>query len=377
MTVIGVIADFTTSYGRQTLWGIGRYCRQINPWTVNPLPLAAWDRIAHTKDFNGLIVQANEPAIAQAIVNWGVPSVNIADNFPNHPLPTVCSDHQQIGRLACEHFLNRGFKSLAYFGERAQWYAQQRGEGFLTLARRQKVQLSEFWGSFDGLPEQREARMRLRSLPRPVGVLACNDRWGWRLSLECQAAGLRIPEDVAIVGVDNDVIMCQLCQPPLSSVATPSVRIGYEAAALLDRLMKGQSPPTQPIVLQPNGVITRQSSDILAVDDDLIVEALAFIREHAAEPINVASVVQSLAVSRRRLEQRFRLVLGRTVAEEIRHVRIERARKLLSTTDVSLSAIALECGFSDAPRLTKVFRRETGTTPSEFRQRAQLPDQPI
>lgn len=377
MTSIAMIADFTTSYGRQALWGVGRYCREVNHWLVNPISILGWGSFDALSEFDGVVIQANTPEIAQRVAACGRPAVNTADNFPDPPLPTVRSDHEEIGRLACEHFLDRGFRNLVFVGEKGQWYAEQRGASFLRRARGARARVLELWLPPDMFAAKQELQDQLGSLPRPVGLFACNDRWGWWAGLECRAFGWRVPEDVAIVGVDNDVIMCQLCHPPLSSVATPSVRIGYEAAALLARLMAGEKPPNGPVVVAPNGVVTRQSSDVLAVDDEVVADALRYIRDHGSEPINVGSVVDYLAVSRRRLEQRFRSVLGRTPADEIRRVRIERACKLLATTDVSLSAIAMECGFSDAPRLTKVFRRETGTTPSEFRHRAQVPDQPI
>jgi LacI family transcriptional regulator len=280
--------------------------------------------------------------------------------------------------MAAEHFLARGFECFGFCGARDRWYAHERGRGFVdTLTRRHAPPLECWVDESTDSSAATELQQFITALPKPAAVLACNDRLAWMVGLQCKYLKLRVPEDVAIVGVDNDVIMCQLCHPPLSSVATSSVRIGYEAAALLDRMLAGEPPPAQPIIVAPNGVITRQSSDILAIEDPLVVEALTFIRAHACDGANVETVVRELAISRRRLEQRFQQVLGRTPAAEIRRVRVERACRLLANTEVSLGAVAFEAGFADAPRLTKVFRREMGTTPSEFRQRAQLPDQPI
>ena len=198
-------------------------------------------------------------------------------------------------------------------------------------------------------------------------MAAFYDFLGLQLSEACREAGLRIPEDVAIVGMGNDDLLCDFARPSLSSVAVASEQIGHEAAALLDRLMNGHSPPPQPILVPPPGVVARQSSDVLAIDDHDVATALRFIRDASHKPIRVDDLLNAIPVSRRMLERKFRKVLRRGISEEIRRVHIERARRLLAGTDLAISAIAFNSGFSNASHLSIVFRQETGLTPTAFR----------
>jgi LacI family transcriptional regulator len=297
----------------------------------------------------------------------------VADNEPNHPLTTVMSDNLEIGQRAAEHLISRGFQHFAYFGSEEDLYSRQRHEGFVkAIAAIGKPVLTRWMGSTQAGAAQEQTMQWLKSLPKPLGVMACNDVWAKALVELGLQHGTRVPEDVAIVGVDNDDLVCEMCDVPISSVAISAERIGFQAAALLADGMEGKPLPPGPIVVPPMGVVARQSSDVLAIADQEVARSVQFIREHAAEPMSVDDVVAELRISRRRLEQRFQAALGRTPASEIRRARIERARHLLEVTDVPLGQIALDCGFTDAPRLSKVFRREMGMTPSQYRMRARL-----
>ncbi len=208
----------------------------------------------------------------------------------------------------------------------------------------------------------------LEKLPKPVGILTANDIPARELADACQRFGLRVPDDVALLGVDNDDLECGLSWPSLSSVATPARRIGYEAAKLLDELMAGKPAPREPMFLPPIAVVTRQSTDTLAIDDPAVVAALRFIRAHATGKICVDDVVGHAVEGRRMLEYKFRDFVGHTILKEIRRVRVERVKELLRDTDLSMPAIARRSGFATPQRMAVVFRETTGLTPSAYRQ---------
>ncbi|MBI3463024.1 MAG: substrate-binding domain-containing protein, partial [Planctomycetes bacterium] len=209
----------------------------------------------------------------------------------------------------------------------------------------------------------------VQSLPKPVGIFACHDIWGLQAVEACRLAELRVPEDVAIIGVDNDDLLCELARPSLSSIAVPTLRIGHEAAALLDRLLRGSRPPRQPILIPSSGIVARQSSDVLALRQPDVAAAVRYIRDHAHRPICVADVLREVAVGRRSLERQFRAVLNRGIWGEIRRVHLDRARELLATTAQSIAEVATQAGFTDLQQLSRVFRQETGLTPSAYRRR--------
>jgi LacI family transcriptional regulator len=208
------------------------------------------------------------------------------------------------------------------------------------------------------------------ALPKPVGVFTTNDITNRRLVVASRLLGLRVPEEVATIGVDNEDLVCEFSDPPLSSVDPAWLQIGFEAAKLLDAMMTGHAPPAQPILVAPAGVVVRGSTDTVAVDDPLVAKAVKFIRENADKPLPISSLLKSLGVSRRSLEQRFKASLGRGPAAEVRRVHIERAKKLLAETQSPISAVASAAGFNNAQSLCVIFRREVGLPPTVFRKQA-------
>lgn len=207
----------------------------------------------------------------------------------------------------------------------------------------------------------------LAALPRPVGVMACNDDVGGRVIEVCKMAGLRVPDEVGVLGADNDELVCELSDPPLSSVAIAFERAGYESARALHTMMSGSVARGQRILVRASGVVARQSTDILAMDDGQLVKALRHIRQGGATAMRVADVARAAGLSRRVLEKRFRAKLGRSVLAEIRRVRVERIARMLAETNLTVSQIALGLGFEGVEHVARYFRRETGTTPMAFR----------
>jgi LacI family transcriptional regulator len=219
--------------------------------------------------------------------------------------------------------------------------------------------------------EQQETIGRwLRALPKPLGVMACNDMRGQHVLDACRRYDLAVPEEVAVIGVDNDELLCSLCDPPLTSVVPNPERIGYDAAALLEALMQGERVGRTAQFVEPIGVVTRQSTDVLAIDQPNVVTALRYIREHACDGIGVADVLQQVPLTRSVLERLFRRYVGRSPQEEIRQVQLKRARQLLAETELSLAQIAPLAGYRHPEYMSVVFKRLAGETPGQYRRRS-------
>lgn len=215
--------------------------------------------------------------------------------------------------------------------------------------------------------EQEEIGRWLQSLPRPVGLMACNDMRGQHVLDACLRVNIAVPEELAVIGVDDDSVLCNLCHPPLSSIVPNAQRVGYEAAALLDRMMSGQTPPTEPLLIPPMGVTIRQSTDVLAIDDPIVAAAVRFIRERACQGCGMKDLLRHVPMSRSLLERRFRQHLGRSPQAEIRAVQLKRVKQLLAESDLSLDQIAGLAGYAHPEYMSVVFKRETGQTPGQYR----------
>jgi LacI family transcriptional regulator len=207
----------------------------------------------------------------------------------------------------------------------------------------------------------------LRALPKPVAVLTWFEECGRAIIDACREAGLLVPEEVAVLASNDDPLLCEACDPPLSGIASSSEQFGYQAAALLDRLMHGQRPPSTPILIEPTSVTSRRSTDTLAIDNPALAQAIAFIRTHAANSIRVTDVLRRVPFSRRQLEQEFQRILDRSPAQEIRRVHLERARRLLAETDLSIPAVAAGSGFNSPEHFARTFKAQLGHTPLKYR----------
>ena len=279
------------------------------------------------------------------------------------------TDDEAIARLALEHFRERGFRTVAFCGDPRFNWSRWRGEHF-TRSARGRLRLPRLPGAAAaGEPGQSRLRDWVRGLPKPVGVFACYDIMAQRLLDACRDAGVAVPEEAAVLGVDNDHLLCSLSSPPLSSVIPDAHRTGYAAAVLLDRMIAGKAVAPKAHLIRPVGIATRQSTDVLAVPDADVAAALHLIREHACDGINVADLLRSVLLSRRVLEQRFRRIVGRTPHQEIVRVKLARVRQLLAETNLPLSTIARRAGFPHAEYMSVAFKREVGQPPSEYRAR--------
>jgi LacI family transcriptional regulator len=326
---------------------------------------------------DGIIVRLSSRAQAEQIRTAGLPVVNLERILPEKlPMEHVYADEDGRAGLAFEHLRDRGFQRYAYFAPPSMRYSNVRGEKFLTAVKEAGYTCAVYRPGYRagrqvGWSEHLESTSRwLESLEKPVAVFTADAASGRLLAEVCQWTGVRVPDEVAILAGTPDELICGISSPPLSSINLASQHTGYAAAALLDRLMSGIEPGGDPILIRPLGVICRQSTDVLAIDDPNIVMAVRFIRAHAHQGIHVDDVLREVPVSRRALEIQFQEILGRSPAQEIRRVRLEKAKDLLANSEMSVAKIASVSGFLSAARLSIAFRKHFGTTPLAYRKEA-------
>ena len=303
-----------------------------------------------------------------------VPIVSVALDLSANGIPSVCPDEERIGVLALEHILGTGLRQVSTFRLDGSQFGVARSRGFITRAREAGVRVAVGWGSEEAPPlwrgEDPEGIVNwLHALPKPCGLFTCADHWARIVSRYVRLAGLRVPDDIALIGVDNDAVECQLLAPPLSSVMVPWQELGAHAARIVQRVLSGEQSDRKRWVTPPVGVAARRSSEVLAIEDVLVARAVRWLRQNAHQRLNVPMVAEAVGGGRKRLERHFRRVLGRTVQEEIRRARVEMAKGLLGTTRASLAEVAKQSGFSTAALLSIAFKREAGMTPGAYRRR--------
>ena len=373
---VAVLVETDDSWGSSVIRGIADYSQNHGFWRLLIDPKDHEQRVALPDRWNGngIIARLGSQLQVRQIKERRLPTVNIDTVYQG--IPGVCdvvTDDADRARLAFEHLRDRGFGEFAYFAPPSRRYSGKRGEEFIAAVREAGYACHEYRPGYRagrkiGWEEQQRRVSRwLDSLPRPVAVFTVDAFRGRQLAETCHMSGVRVPDEVAILAGDTDELMCEVSTPPLSSVAVAGRRIGFDAAALLDRLMQGEPAPKEAIKIPPHGVVSRQSTDILAIDDEAVVRALRFIQQHAFQEIVVKDILAEVPISRRSLEIQFRKYLGRSPAEEIRRVRLERGRELLGRPDLSVGEIASACGFANGTRFGVAFRQRYGQTPLAYR----------
>ena len=384
---VALIIESSRAYGRGLFLGIAKFVREHHEWSVQseewkwtdafPVWLRNWDG-------DGVIARVETPEMAAFVRRLGMPAVDVRGSVSGFGLPLIDTDDRKVANLAAEHLLCRGFRHYAFCGfvganysdKRSHWFQEQLAlSGFSCQIFTPPMQLAEGQTTGyerQGLLFQEDLGRWLVSLPKPIGIMACNDIRGQQVLNLCRSLDLAVPEEVAIIGVDNDEILCELSDPPLSSVAPDTLRIGYDAAVLLDRMMAGGKPPAKPILVPPRGIVTRRSTEVLALDDHQLAVGLRFIRDHAFDPITIDEVAKVASMCRRVFERRFAAKMGRSPKAEVLRLRLEKAKQLLTDTDWNLSQIAEKTGFNYGEYLHTVFTQKTGITPGEFRRHAKM-----
>ena len=371
---VALMVETSNAYARGLLTGVKDYVRIHGPWNVHLSEHGRGDRPPKwisNWDGDGIVARVENKHIARALADLRVPIVDLSSYRYLSSAPVATTDNALIAKLAFDHFRERGFRHFAFCGDNRFAWSVARGGFFDERAREAGFDCEHYatppGHDADSDPETDAIAEWLRKLPCPVAVFACYDARGQQVLDACQRAGLTVPEQVAVVGVDNDELLCELSPPPLSSVIPDTRRTGWEAAAMLDRLMRGEKVAADVLRIPPLGVCTRQSSDTYAVDDPRIARALQFIRENAYKGITVGDVLHKCPMARRVLEQRMRELLGRSPHEEITRLQIQRAKDLIAGTDLNLEEIADRSGFRSAQYLSVVFKREVTVPPSDYR----------
>jgi LacI family transcriptional regulator len=373
---VAVLVETEDSWGCSVIHGIADYSQDHGHWNllIDPRDHEQRSLLPDQWSGDGIIARIGNRTQLDQIRNRSEPKINVDTVFEGlDGFYDVITDDEQRADLALAHLRDRGFEEFAYFAPPSLKYSTRRGEAFIAAVTKAGYRCREYKPGYRvgrkiGWEEQQRRVSRwLKSLPRPVAIFTVDANRGRQLTEICYLSGIRVPDHVAILAGDTDELMCSVSTPPLSSIALAGRRIGYEAAALLDRLMQGEKPSRKTYKIPPQGVISRQSTDILAIDDESMVRALRFIQTHAFQDIVVKDILNEVPISRRSLEIQFQHYLGRSPAEEIRRVRLEKGKELLARSDFSIGEIAVACGFANTTRFGVAFRKRYGQTPLAYR----------
>ncbi|WP_417384135.1 XylR family transcriptional regulator [Gimesia sp.] len=375
---VAIFIETSKTFGREILQGISTYSRTHGPWSIyidewgpqTPLPewIKSWQG-------DGVIARVRSRQMAERLVELQVPVVDTLQQVPDLEMPAVSTDDSLIAKLAFEHLHDRHLRHFAFVGvEKVNW-SHRRRDAFAKIVREQgfaceiysplsRRQFAESWNG-----GQEDLADWLAALPKPVGLFAAHDLRALCVLDACRRRNIAIPEQVAVMGVDNDDVFCEVVNPTLTSIAHQAKEIGYQAAALLDQLMRGTTPAQPPSPVPPRLLIPRRSTDIIAVEDPAIASALELIRRKACDKISVSMLASQVNLTRRSLERRFIKLVGKTPHQIISAERLRRARQLLIDTDYTLEQIAQMAGFSSAAYLSVLIKEHENCTPTEFRQR--------
>lgn len=325
---------------------------------------------------DGIIARIENRRIEKAARETGVPVVSVSASGLAQDVPTVISDSSAVARMAAEHLIDRGFRSFAYCGDSRFAWSTDHGRNFSNFLKSHGYPCAHYHAQAKDIAnwqtEQYKIGSWLKKLPKPVGVMTCYDIRGQQVLDVCRHYGLQVPDEVGVIGQHDDTLLCELCQPPLSSVIPNPRQAGYQAAALLDKMMEGKKVAAKVYPIAPIGTTTRHSTDLVAIDDPDISTAIRFIQSNALKGISVNDILQQVPLSRTLLERKFQEIVERSPYEMVQQIRFQHAQELLLKTDKPINDIAQQCGFLTAEYFSATFKKHTGSSPRSFRQRSQL-----
>lgn len=406
MKQIAIQIETSRAYGRALMEGISAYAQERGDWKLRLLPNES-DLTEALAGFDGLILRLVDPMVRSQIVTANIPAVDVfgdsppdsngdsprnPGDSPRYSIPICDGNHEKTGKMAAEFFVGRGFRNFGWCGIDGLTFSDRRGAAFCAAIegtvpvdsqgtgpkvfryvrpKRLKADASVFYGErLDLIPDAKELAVWLRGLPKPIAVFCCHDYRAYQLMLVATDLKLRIPQDIAILGVDNDTTLCSFAPVPLSSIDPDAFRVGYSAARLLDVQML--NPPAKrvhtPFLTPPKGIVERESTEIVPEHDEWVSDALMFIEKNAVRGISAADVIARTGKSSTYVERIFRKDLGRSVLERILDVKMEVARELLRTTDLQIKAVAARAGFSSPQYFCRSFLAATGMTPKTYRE---------
>jgi LacI family transcriptional regulator len=368
-------------------WGITRFFNGVNDYAsrhnwlltacpVNPessddFPL----KLSRLKSWqiDGIILHANSFEELKWVNKWRIPAVNIGENLNfSCQIPRLALNNRRIGQLAAEHLIGLGLKNLAYHGIQGRWYSDERLLGFKRTASEANLEIRNHLLPHmirDALWNERFEPIKrwLKTLPLPTGLFAVHDYRALIILSCCREIGLRVPEDVAVIGSDNNLMVCEFTTPTLTSVCINAYRMGYESGRLLDRMMHKETPPTEPVLIDPSEVMPRASTDVFHSDDSAVRGAIQFMQQNYSKSFTMDAVADAVHVSRRLLEMRFRAERKTSPAMFLVNLRLQKAKIMLAATpNKATEQIARACGFGTTTNLRAAFRRVLNTTPNSF-----------
>jgi LacI family transcriptional regulator len=388
MIKIVLLSDFSEEYNKNLLRGITRYSKDHGPWTFCKMPTYYRETLgidgilkwAKEWEANGIIGQFYNGEEVAKFTKARIPV--IAQDFKERftDIPNITGAYRETGALGADYFLKKGFKNFAFYGFGNIVWSRERAEGF-----EERIQEAGFDVHYYEHKDSRGIDLWyykpsalsdwLKSLPKPVALMACDDNQGHHITEAARHAGIRIPDELAVLGVDNDEMICDLSDPPLSSIELDSEKSGYEAARLMEQMIDGDVCYADDIVVNATQVVTRHSTDIFASKDKYIVSALKYIHGNLDKNLKVDQVLKEVPLSRRSLEKRFIMTTGYPVYEYIYNQRIEKFTQKLLETDMTIFEIALDLGLSDSKNIARQFKQIKGVTPMEYRKQHMLAKQ--
>jgi LacI family transcriptional regulator len=380
-----LLFDTSTMYSQGFLRGITTYSRMYGPWEFyRLLPfyrtnteksreleiLQAWGADGIIADQKGHKLNCEVPEIVFGVAcEKFMPAKNL-----HITLPSIITDNAKVAKIALDHLIDRGFRRFGFCGFDDMDWSRQREECFLNevqsrgyechLYKQPKAKFQKLWNN-----EKPILVDWLKSLPKPIGMMACSDDRGLDVIEAAKVASVQIPDQIAIIGVDNEEVFCSLSEPTLSSIALNTEKAGFEAASLLHKLMRGEKMKGQKVVIDPTHVVSRLSTDVLAIEDRDVAEAMRFIRQNAKKKIQVSDVVAAVGISRCALYKRFFDVRGHSLYQEITHTRMQQVALMLLETEMSVAQIASTMGDDNDKHIARVFRKEFGISPQLYRKR--------
>ncbi|MGK0185375.1 MAG: LacI family transcriptional regulator [Verrucomicrobiales bacterium] len=362
--------------GRETLRGIGKFAHEIDSWRLLHVPGNYNDPIPkwlHESEVDGIIARVSDVTMARALSALKLPIVDANRAVGNVNIPQVDADDERISALVAEHFFNRGFAHLAFYphANECEGWSQRRCK-FLRCLCAGRATFHVYHGRDDhqeGTKSARDdVRAWVRNLPKPIGIMLARDDGGFVVLDACREENLLVPEQVAVVGVDNDQPLCDLVTPPLSSVRLDHLEVGYQAARLLDQLMSGTKPPCDPLLVSPVEIVTRRSSDTHAISDTAVALGVHLIHENLANSkLTNDDLAHAAGMSRSLFQRRFRKETGKSIHDYLIEARLKKAKALLKNSNLGLAEISNLVGFGRQGYMGYVFKSQLGITPASYR----------
>ncbi len=383
---VALLIESSRAYGRGLLRGAAAYARSHGPWSIYQHERALGDAIpAWFEDWkgDGIIARVESRMLAEKIRKLGIPTVELRGVYEIPNVPTIETNDLAVSRMGCDHLLELGFRRIAYCGFANANYSERRKQFVVDYLAESgiipeildtpKIEATDTTSiEAEGLLHERELGEWLITLDKPVGLIACNDVRARQVLTACRDYEILVPDEIAVIGIDNDELVCELADPPLSSVQNDTFQIGYQAAEQLELMMRGIPAPRKRILVNPIGVIARRSTDVLAVDDKEVAKAMRLIRDQTRSGISVNDIANELEISRSTLDRRFAKAIGRSPKSEINRVLINSVKQLLIDTDYKLPQIANMAGFEYTEYMCTLFKEKTGVTPGEYRRMHQV-----